>query len=99
HSAFVNPALLVAGTNVLAVEVHQVNATSSDLSFNLQLIAQPEPASFVLAPAHAVWRYLDSGTNLGTNWVTASFNDNGWLAGRARLGYGTDGESTMLLFG
>jgi phosphodiesterase/alkaline phosphatase D-like protein len=38
-SATLNPALLVAGTNALAVEVHQANATSSDLSFDLSLTA------------------------------------------------------------
>lgn len=34
----VNPALLVEGGNVLAVEMHQANLTSSDLSFDLELI-------------------------------------------------------------
>lgn len=34
----VNPFLLRAGDNVLAVEVHQANATSTDLSFDLELI-------------------------------------------------------------
>ncbi len=38
-SAGVDPALLVAGVNVLAVEVHQANGTSSDISFDLQLTA------------------------------------------------------------
>lgn len=33
-----DPALLVEGTNTLAVEVHQASATSSDLSFDLRLI-------------------------------------------------------------
>ena len=33
----VNPALLVEGENLLAVEVHQGNATSTDLSFDLDL--------------------------------------------------------------
>jgi hypothetical protein len=33
----VNPALLVAGPNVLAVEIHQANRTSSDISFDLSL--------------------------------------------------------------
>ncbi len=33
----VNPALLQAGTNLLAVEVHQAAVTSSDISFDLQL--------------------------------------------------------------
>ncbi|HRZ99598.1 MAG TPA: CotH kinase family protein [Candidatus Paceibacterota bacterium] len=35
----VNPAVFVEGANVLAVEMHQVNGTSSDLSFDLELDA------------------------------------------------------------
>ena len=33
----VDPAVLVAGTNIVAVEVHQQNPTSSDVSFDLRL--------------------------------------------------------------
>lgn len=33
------PSQLATGTNVLAVEVHQANVTSSDISFNLELVA------------------------------------------------------------
>lgn len=33
----VNPTLLVSGNNVLAVEIHQANVTSSDCSFDLEL--------------------------------------------------------------
>lgn len=36
----INPGALTTGTNVLAVEIHQANATSSDISFDLDLIAQ-----------------------------------------------------------
>lgn len=36
----IDPAVLVAGQNVLAVEVHQANANSSDVSFDLQLDAR-----------------------------------------------------------
>ncbi|MFM1767755.1 MAG: hypothetical protein RJA22_284 [Verrucomicrobiota bacterium] len=42
----VNPALLVAGANVLAVEIHQAAVTSSDISFDLQFSASttlPQP--------------------------------------------------------
>lgn len=35
-----NPADLVEGTNVLAVEVHQQTADSSDISFNFELLAE-----------------------------------------------------------
>ena len=34
----VDSAGLVDGTNILAVEIHQINATSSDLSMNLELV-------------------------------------------------------------
>jgi hypothetical protein len=37
YSATVNPALLVAGANVIAVEIHQVVPDSSDISFNFDL--------------------------------------------------------------
>lgn len=38
HDQVVPASLLVAGANLLAVEVHQVSATSSDLSFDLELV-------------------------------------------------------------
>lgn len=53
-----NNALLVDGTNVLAAEVHQVNLTSSDLSFDFYLAPAWQPAithtllpSFTTSPA------------------------------------------------
>ena len=39
HTAFITPTGLVEGTNVLAIEIHQANSTSSDLSFDLELLA------------------------------------------------------------
>jgi hypothetical protein len=41
-----------------------------------------------LVPAGAVWKYLDNGSNQGTNWITPSFNDTSWASGPAELGYG-----------
>ncbi len=53
-ATFVSPPLatsaLVAGANVLAVEIHQINATSSDLGFNMRLYgakASAQPTEFV----------------------------------------------------
>jgi len=34
----IDPDLLVEGSNVIAVEIHQVSATSSDISFDLELV-------------------------------------------------------------
>jgi len=43
HTIDVPPEVLVAGNNVIAVEVHQSSGTSSDLSFDLQLAQAPQP--------------------------------------------------------
>ncbi len=47
-----NAAFLVAGENVLAVEMHQGNATSSDLSFDMELVAQIPPSVSIVSPAN-----------------------------------------------
>jgi len=43
----IDPALLHAGTNVIAVELHQFSPTSADISFDLELLGQLEPPSQV----------------------------------------------------
>jgi hypothetical protein len=81
----VAPGRLVAGRNVLAVEVHQASLSSSDVVFDLELKALPDG---VLVPDGARWRYDDSGADRGTAWRAASYDDSGWPAGPAPLGYG-----------
>lgn len=39
HQYIINPALLLPGANVIAVEIHQASVNSSDLSFDLALTA------------------------------------------------------------
>ncbi len=98
-TAALDPARLRNGTNVVAVEIHQSAGASSDLSFELQLLAQTESARGSLIPAHASWRYLDAGTNPPAAWTARTFDDSGWPSGRGRLGYGLDGEWTTLQSG
>jgi len=52
-----------------------------------------------LIPRGAIWRYLDSGVAPNNNWNTVSFDDSNWPSGPARLGYGEDGEVTVIRFG
>ena len=47
----------------------------------------------------SVWKYLDNGSNAGTNWRNKSFNDTSWRSGAAELGYGDGGERTTLSYG
>jgi hypothetical protein len=66
YAATVPTSLLVEGTNVVAVEIHQTSTTSSDISFNMDLagipfvirnsfpivaLTSPADGSFALAPA------------------------------------------------
>lgn len=41
-----------------------------------------------LLPAGAVWKYDDTGANLGTAWRATNYNDSSWHAGPAMLGFG-----------
>lgn len=102
-----NFAPLVAGTNVLAVEVHQVALNSSDISFDLELLLSttappPAPTVTTLVPTGSVWKFKDDGSNQGvlangTAWFGhPSFNDATWASGPAQLGYGDGDEATRV---
>ena len=153
-----DPALLIAGNNVLAAEIHQAGSASSDISFNLELtrllaggvlandsdpdgdaieagvVVQPENGtldllvggsfsyrpntgftgsdSFIYSVSNAggnvsrdilfsgsEWRYLDNGSNQGTQWRQSNFDDSAWSSGIGKLGYGNGDEQTVLSFG
>jgi len=66
------PSLLVNGTNVLAVELHQSGGTSSDISFDLNLIGSDGSASVTRGP------YLQIGTPNSTvvRWRTNVATDS-----------------------
>jgi acid phosphatase type 7 len=53
----------------------------------------------LLVPAGAVWKYLDTGADLGTAWRAAAFTDSGWKTGAAELGYGDGDEATLVAYG
>jgi len=55
--------------------------------------------SSALIPAGSVWKYRDDGSDLGTAWRTAAFDDAAWASGPAQLGYGDGDEATVVGFG
>lgn len=57
-----------------------------------------DPGTVELIPEDAFWRYNDSGL-LAPGWKQPGFDDSGWPAGRAQLGYGDGDESTVVGFG
>lgn len=64
----------------------------------LLLIALPA-FSAVLVPAGSVWKYLDDGSNQSNAWQTIDYEDDGWEAGPAELGYGDGDEATVVSYG
>ncbi len=53
-------------------------------------------AENVLIPARSQWRYLANGTDPGVAWRSAAFPETGWSSGQGKLGFGNDGETTVI---
>ena len=81
--------LLRPGRNLLAVEVHQVSDTSSDVSFDLELHGiKMDSGELQLVSAGSEWRFLDDGSDQGTQWQASDFDDSNWSRGQGQFGYG-----------
>jgi len=68
-------------------------------AFALLFFAEKVLAQTVLIPSGSTWKYLDNGSNQGTAWRAASFNDGSWASGPAQLGYGDGDEATVIHYG
>ncbi|MCG8313900.1 MAG: endonuclease/exonuclease/phosphatase family protein [Pseudomonadales bacterium] len=87
-----DPAALPAGMNIfspLSGETLTLPfATANNAANSLPLIA-----------AGSEWKYLDDGSDQGSLWTEAAFDDAGWASGSAQLGYGDGDESTLVSYG
>ncbi len=88
------------GTNVLAVEVHNIWANNSDLSFDLRLSGSDENPPVVqpggpLVEAGSAWSY-SQGTAAPANWKNGQ---NLSAQGTAEFGFGDGDETTVLTSG
>ena len=79
----ISPALLVSGTNVVAVEIHQSDAGSSDVSFNFELTATvSQPSIPPAAPGNLV--ATANGTNrIDLTWADNANNESGFKIERS----------------
>lgn len=89
--------LLVPGANQLAVEVHQQSQSSSDISFDFELVGLRAGTTLVARGAN--WRYLDTGVAPVASWNGLAFDDSAWSVGPAQLGYGEGDEATTVAYG
>jgi len=54
-------------------------------------------AQTVFIDTNSVWKYLGDGSDQGTAWVAPTgFDDSTWPMGPGRLGFGGDGEQTVI---
>ena len=85
----------VNGSNTIAVEIHQNSASSTDLTFDLELLANTAPTAII--NFGEIWKYRDNNTR-PAGWETVGFNDAGWSSGAAELGY-ADAPATTVSYG
>jgi len=82
------------------VAVHTLSAIATD-SAGLTLTSAPVTFSVsgVIAARRGSWKYLDNGSDQGTNFARVSYDDSSWLEGPAPLGYGESYIRTPVAFG
>ncbi|MFP6737673.1 MAG: DNRLRE domain-containing protein [Planctomycetota bacterium] len=85
------PEALRVGENVLAIEVHNNTIGSGDLSMIPRL-----GASYILIEGNSSWSYLPGSGETPSGWNEPGFDDSGWAAGPAGIGYGDGDDLTEL---
>jgi hypothetical protein len=91
-----NPTSHVSATSKTTIR-KAASKWSSFASIVLFLAATlPAMADSTLVPLGATWKYRDDGSNQGTGWRAAAFDDTSWASGPAELGYGDGDEATVV---
>jgi hypothetical protein len=88
----IDAALLVAGENLLAIEVHNTTVDSSDFSFIPELAE-----GAVLVDDGVEWSFLPGSLPLPPDWNGTQFDDAGWRQGPTAIGYGDGDDRTEIV--
>jgi hypothetical protein len=88
------------GTYVLRLSADDGALQASD---DVVITLERSPSAVAFVPKGSVWKYLDNGSDQGTAWIAAAFNDSTWASGPAQLGYSSNppenDEATIVNFG
>ncbi len=76
-----------------------VNGQATTLDPKTGTFSTVVTSSTALVAQNATWKYKDDGSDQGTTWKNSAFNDTAWASGPAQLGYGGDGETTVIAGG
>jgi alkaline phosphatase len=95
-------ALLLTG--LAADQLHHYRVTSattsaSATSATYTFLPSSQPVPGTLIASGSVWKYDDSGTDLGSAWRETGYPDDSWAFGPAVLGYGETWIDTLLSYG
>ena len=82
-----------------AIEALEDRALLAAFSVQQAAVQQVGGASTPLVAYGSNWKYLDNGTDQGTAWRAAGFNDAAWASGPSKLGYGDANNATTVGFG
>jgi hypothetical protein len=92
-----------AGTHLLTARALDNAGVSGDSAPVTVYVQMALAVNQTLVSAKAWWRYLDDGSDQGTNWIQRSYPDNTWSNGWAELGYGDISEerpeATLIRYG
>ncbi len=90
----VDPGLLVAGRNLLAIELVHRGGGAAPARFDAEL--QGFSATSTLRAEGGDWSYLDTGAAPAPGWQRIGFDDSAWSRAEAPLGYGVANVATHL---
>lgn len=83
-----------------AYRVHPDTGVETQLAtYSFTRNLQDNTNTNVFVPSKSEWKYLDNGSNQGTNWKEINFDDTSWAMGSAPLGYNMIGIQTPVSFG
>jgi hypothetical protein len=110
--ANVDTATLTNGTNVIitttttpmvAGQNYSVRITGVTDTAGTPNLILPNPTTLaiqqpvIMFPFTKVWRYIDTGTNLGTAWKETAYDDSAWPSGSGVLGLETTAATLNFL--
>jgi hypothetical protein len=77
--------------SLTAIATDNAGNSRTSAPVNITVANPATTTTNTLVALGSTWRYLDNGTDQGTNWSQRSFDDTGWGSGAAPLGYCTSG--------
>lgn len=86
---------------MMSCQKEAVNPSVTETGLKLKVVDKQlslATGAQLLAPGGS-WKYLDNGSNQGTAWRAAAFNDAAWASGAGQLGFGDGDEATVLQSG